>query len=101
MVSMLLFAQDFVSSKLNSCEPCKHITPTFEALSDQTTELTFLIVDVDDQAFGFEVGPFDTISRLIELEMTFFVFCLYLVLERSWDSSNSNFSDHRRRGQSG
>ncbi|KAA1068992.1 hypothetical protein PGT21_007671 [Puccinia graminis f. sp. tritici] len=37
-----------------SCEPCKHITPTFEALSDQTTELTFLIVDVDDQAFGFE-----------------------------------------------
>jgi len=36
------------------CEPCKHITPTFEALSDQTTDLTFLLVDVDDKTFGFE-----------------------------------------------
>ena len=36
------------------CEPCKHITPTFEELSSQTGELTFLMVDVDDKAFGFE-----------------------------------------------
>lgn len=42
----------------NRCEPCKHITPTFEALSDQTTDLTFLLVDVDDKTFGFEVGCF-------------------------------------------
>ncbi|POW04538.1 hypothetical protein PSTT_10318, partial [Puccinia striiformis] len=36
------------------CEPCKHITPTFESLSDETIGLSFLLVDVDDKAFGLE-----------------------------------------------
>ncbi|KAH9463342.1 hypothetical protein Pst134EA_015425 [Puccinia striiformis f. sp. tritici] len=37
------------------CEPCKHITPTFESLSDETIGLSFLLVDVDDKAFGLEL----------------------------------------------
>jgi thiol-disulfide isomerase/thioredoxin len=41
----------------NRCASCKHIGPTFEGLSDQWShKLTFVLVDVDDKAFGFEVG---------------------------------------------
>ncbi|PLW41501.1 hypothetical protein PCANC_13078 [Puccinia coronata f. sp. avenae] len=37
------------------CASCKHIGPTFEGLSDQWShKLTFVLVDVDDKAFGFE-----------------------------------------------